>query len=122
MIIDDSNDSFEKKKGKSRKRKLEKPDSDILAPSKIRGKANSKQVTTASITSNDSNQSANSRSKRNAKFNGNYGSELQSEEEMNGYDEPVTKTKRNRNATKCITKKQIFMFKIEFYFSVYSSS
>jgi hypothetical protein len=101
VIIDDSNDSYDKKKGKSRKRKLEKSDSDILAPSKTRGKTSTKQVTAASITSNDSNQSGSSRSKRNTKFNGNYGSELQSEEEISSYDELPLKSKRNRNTTKC---------------------
>jgi len=80
---------------------LEKSDSDILAPSKTRGKTSKIQVIAASIASNDSNQSGSSRSKRNTKYNGNYGSELQSEEEISGYDEPPLKLKRNRNATKC---------------------
>ena len=62
------------------------------------------KLTTGSITSNDSNQSGSSRSKQNAKQNGYHDeSEMQSEDEINSYEEVVPRktTKRNRNATKC---------------------
>ena len=102
--VDDSNDEYVTTKRKSRKRKLEKSDSDIIAPSKVKGRPIKQfKVTAPSITSTDSNHSAGSRSKRNSsKVNGHDGSGLHSEEEIYSYDEALIKSsKRNRSGAKC---------------------
>jgi hypothetical protein len=100
--IDDSYDEYDNTKRKSRKRKLEKSDSDIISPYKTRGRpAKQNKITTPSITSNDSNHSLSTKSKT---YSRNNGSEYQSEDDINkSYDEvPINGAlKRNRSGAKC---------------------
>ena len=72
------------------------------------------KLTTASITSNDSNHSTASKVKRTTRTNGHGKFELKSEDEIYNFDEASPKaSKRNRNGANCKQKIKIIFFKIK---------